>query len=194
MTERETELQEEPGPGTVNADYCGSKPPKKRGTLVRRKMRNYFFSFPSKIAVHCTATMHDGGHLTCSSSRPCWCLIWGPQGTRAAQTQTKPILTQWTHLTFSNRNDRHLGRWIFAHGPNMGQIRTLLGSVRVWTYVNFSLFLVFFFFKFSMGGRPGTLMAPFTTSEELVSSREEGVGCRGGRDLMAHFQGTWFPF
>lgn len=94
MTERETELQEEPGPGTVNADYCGSKPPKKRGTLVRRKMRNYFFSFPSKIAVHCTATMHDGGHLTCSSSRPCWCLIWGPQGTRAAQTQTKPILTQ----------------------------------------------------------------------------------------------------
>ena len=81
-------------PGTVNADYCGSEPPKKRGTLVRRKMRNYFFPFPSETPVHCAVTMRDGGHLTCPSSRPCWRPMWGPRGTRAAQTQTKPILTQ----------------------------------------------------------------------------------------------------
>ena len=35
-----------PGLGALNADYCGSEPPKKRGTLVRMKMRNYLSSLP----------------------------------------------------------------------------------------------------------------------------------------------------
>ena len=95
MTGNGRELREEPGAGRLECGLLRLRAGKEKGSPGQDENEELlFFPFPSETPVHCAVTMHDGGHLTCPSSRPCWLPMWGPRGTRAVQTQTKPILTQ----------------------------------------------------------------------------------------------------